>query len=57
MESETQETGIEYPRVMAYTKDVGYEALKEITDLKCISDQDIITTINQFKLIVKQHVL
>ena len=46
-ESETQETGIEHPRVMAHTKKVGYEALKEITDLKYISDEDIITTINQ----------
>ena len=37
LESETQETGIEYPRVMAHTKKVGYEALKEITDLKWFS--------------------
>lgn len=47
LESEMQETGIKYPRVMAHAKKVGYEALKEITDLKCISDQDIITTVNQ----------
>ena len=47
LESEMQETGIKYPRVMAHTKKVGYEALKEIIDLKCISDQYIIATINQ----------
>ena len=37
-ESEKQETGKEYPRVMAHTKKVGYEALKEISNLICISD-------------------
>ena len=50
LESEMKETGIIYPRVIAHTKKGGYEAVKEITDLKCILDQDIITTINQAKV-------
>ena len=47
LESEMQETGIKYPRVIAHEKKVGYEKMKEITDLKCITDEDIIATINE----------
>lgn len=47
LESEIQETGIKYPRVIAHEKKVGYEKMKEISDLKCITDEDIITTINE----------
>ena len=47
LESEMQETGIKYPRVIAHEKKVGYEKVKEIADLKCITDEDIISTINE----------
>ena len=49
LEAESQETGIQYPRVEAHIKKVGYSATNETTDLKCISDQDILTAINEAK--------
>ena len=50
LEAEAQETGIHYPRVEAHIKKVGYSMAKEATDLKCISNQDILTAINDAKM-------
>ena len=49
LEAEAQETGIHYPRVEAHIKKVGYSMPKETTDLQCISNQDILTAINEAK--------
>ena len=42
LESVMQETGIKYRRIIAHEKKVGYEKMKEISDLKCITDEDIL---------------
>ena len=49
LEAKMKETGIQYPRVEAHMKKIGFSSLKETMDLKSISDQDILDAVNDAK--------
>lgn len=49
LEAEMKETGIQYPRVEAHMKKIGFSSMKGTMDLKSISDQDILAAVNDAK--------